>query len=629
MSVQKITSFSEMAISQSVLKAIASVGYELPTPIQAASIPLLLEGKDLIGMAQTGTGKTAAFAMPLLSKIDLANKAPQILVLTPTRELAIQVAEAFQRYAAHMNGFHVLPVYGGQEYGTQLRQLKRGPHVIVGTPGRIMDHLRRKSLKLDGLKSLVLDEADEMLRMGFLEDVEWILEHTPKQRQTALFSATMPKEIRKVAKNYLNEPTEVRIASKTSTGENIDQYYWMVAGTNKLDALTRILEIEVIDAMLVFVRTKTATVELAEKLEARGYPASALNGDMNQQLRERTIERLKNKKLDILVATDVAARGIDVTRISHVLNYDIPHDSEAYVHRIGRTGRAGRSGKAILFVAPREQRLLRAIEKATKQPVSRMELPTSESITAKRIDQFNQTLKEVLAHEDLSFFNEMLADFSHENDVSPEDIASALAHLCQKKRPLKVKFSSPKAGKDRGRDSKDGKDRGRETKDGGDRGRSKGRKQDSGMKMNRYRIEVGRDHEIGPGDIVGAIANKAGLESRNIGQIKLFNNFSTIDLPDGMPKEVFKSLRTLFVRGQKLNISLDGDGVIKERRTGTKTNKSDKKTAAKKSKERTSRKNKKTEKRKPKNKDKSKTSDKNETGNKTKGKRKKKENLSL
>ena len=629
MSAQKITSFSEMAISQSVLKAIASVGYELPTPIQAASIPLLLEGKDLIGMAQTGTGKTAAFAMPLLSKIDLANKAPQVLVLTPTRELAIQVAEAFQRYAAHMNGFHVLPVYGGQEYGTQLRQLKRGPHVIVGTPGRIMDHLRRKSLKLDGLKSLVLDEADEMLRMGFLEDVEWILEHTPKQRQTALFSATMPKEIRKVAKNYLNEPTEVRIASKTSTGENIDQYYWMVAGTNKLDALTRILEIEVIDAMLVFVRTKTATVELAEKLEARGYPASALNGDMNQQLRERTIERLKNKKLDILVATDVAARGIDVTRISHVLNYDIPHDSEAYVHRIGRTGRAGRSGKAILFVAPREQRLLRAIEKATKQPVSRMELPTSESITAKRIDQFNQTLKEVLAHEDLTFFNEMLADFSHENDVSPEDIASALAHLCQKKRPLKVKFSKTKAGKDRGRESKDGRDRGRETKDGGDRGRSKGRKQDSDMKMNRYRIEVGRDHEIGPGDIVGAIANEAGLESRNIGQIKLFNNFSTIDLPDGMPKEVFKSLRTLFVRGQKLNISLDGDGVIKESRTGTKTNKSDKKNSAKKSKERTSRKNKTTEKRKPKNKDKSKTSDKNETGNKTKGKRKKKESLSL
>ncbi|MFT5350404.1 MAG: ATP-dependent RNA helicase DeaD [Planctomycetota bacterium] len=565
MSVPNITSFAEMAIAKPVLKAIQDIGYEQPTPIQAASIPHLLDGGDLIGMAQTGTGKTAAFAMPLLTRIDLQKNVPQVLVLTPTRELAIQVAEAFQVYATNLKGFHVLPIYGGQEYGIQLRQLKRGPHVIVGTPGRVMDHLRRSSLKLDNLISLVLDEADEMLRMGFLEDVEWILEHTPKERQTALFSATMPKEIKNVAKNYLNKPKEVRIESKTSTGDNIEQYYWMVSGTNKLDALTRILEVEAIDAMLIFVRTKTATVELAEKLEARGYPASALNGDMNQQLRERTIERLKNKKLDILVATDVAARGIDVTRISHVLNYDIPYDSEAYVHRIGRTGRAGRSGKAILFVAPREQRLLRTIEKATRQPISRMELPSGETITAQRIDQFKQTLKDVLSHEDLSFFNEMLAEFSHDNDVSPEDIASALAHLCQKSRPLKVKFANLQTPKEHGRDhNKDG-ERGqrREHNKGGERGRTGKervqRDKHGDEKMVRYRIEVGREHEAGAGDIVGAIANEAGLDGKDIGQIKLFDGFSTVELPDGMPKEVFESLRGIFVRGQKLNISLDND----------------------------------------------------------------------
>lgn len=585
MSAPEIISFTEMAIAEAVLKVIEDVGYEQPTPIQAASIPHMLNGGDLIGMAQTGTGKTAAFALPLLSRINLANKAPQVLVLTPTRELAIQVAEAFQRYAANLNGFHVLPIYGGQEYGTQLRQLKRGPHVIVGTPGRVMDHLRRNSLKLDGIKSLVLDEADEMLRMGFLEDVEWILEHTPKERQTALFSATMPKEIRKVAKNYLNDPKEVRIESKTSTGDNIAQSYWMVSGTNKLDALTRILEVEAFDAMLIFVRTKTATVELAEKLEARGYPASALNGDMSQQLRERTIERLKNGKLDILVATDVAARGIDVTRISHVLNYDIPHDSEAYIHRIGRTGRAGRSGKAILFVAPREQRLLSAIEKATRQPISRMELPTGETITAQRVDQFKQTLKETLAQQDLSFFNEMLAEFSHDNDVSPEEIASALAHQCQKNRPLKVKFANVKVAKEhnrelskeggRGRPGKEGersrfgkdREKSRSSKDG-ERSRSGKERvhhdKRSDLNMIRYRIEVGRKHEAGPGDIVGAIANEAGLDSKNIGQIKLYDDYSTIDLPEGMPKEVFKELRGIFVRGQKINISVDNDGAHSE-----------------------------------------------------------------
>ena len=549
MSSPEITSFSDLAIAEPVLKAIQEVGYEQPSPIQAASIPHLLDGHDLLGVAQTGTGKTAAFALPMLSNVNLKLKAPQILVLAPTRELAIQVAEAFQRYATNLKGFHVLPIYGGQEYGTQLRQLKRGPQVVVGTPGRIMDHLRRGSLNLDNLTGLVLDEADEMLRMGFIDDVEWILEHTPEERQTALFSATMPKEIRKVANNYLNNPKEVKITAESTTGSNIEQSYWMVSGTNKLDALTRILEVEPIDAMIIFVRTKTATVELAEKLEARGYSAAALNGDMNQALRERTIDRLKNNKLDIVIATDVAARGIDVQRVSHVLNYDIPYDSEAYVHRIGRTGRAGRSGKAILFVAPREKRLLYTIEKATRQPLTRMELPTGETITAQRIDQFKQTLKDTLAQQNLDFFHEMLGEFSHDNDISPEDIASALAYLCQKDRPLKVQLAEVKPHRERERNRD--KDRDRPKRERGKRANL------DNVDMTRYRIEVGRKHHARPGDIVGAIANEAEIDSQYIGQIKLFEDFATIDLPAGMPPETFQKLRGVFVRGRKLNIAED------------------------------------------------------------------------
>jgi ATP-dependent RNA helicase DeaD len=553
--------FTDLALAEPVLKAIQKVGYEQPTPVQAACIPHLLNGDDLLGTAQTGTGKTAAFALPLLSRIDVALKHPQVLVLAPTRELAIQVAEAFQQYASNLKGFHVLPIYGGQDYTTQLRQLKRGPQVIVGTPGRVMDHLRRRSLNLDGLSTMVLDEADEMLRMGFIDDVEWILEHTPKERQTALFSATMPKEIRKVANKYLNDPKEVRIASQTATGENIEQCYWMVRGTNKLDALTRILEVEPFEAMLIFVRTKTATVELAEKLEARGYSAAAMNGDMNQQLRERTINRLKQNKLDILIATDVAARGIDVERISHVVNYDIPYDNEAYVHRIGRTGRAGRSGKAILFVDPREKRLLYSIERATRQPLAQMELPTGETITAQRVDQFNQTLKDTLANQDLSFFDEMLASFSHDNDVAPEDIAAALAYLCQKTRPLKVTLTTVKSQKepsrDRNRDSH--KDRDRERSERPRKPRSD-RGAQAEANMVRYRLEVGRNNEVGPGDIVGAIANEAGIDSKNIGHIKLHDAYSTVDLPEGMPKEIYEQLRGVFVRGKKLNISVDSGG---------------------------------------------------------------------
>ncbi|ACE85649.1 ATP-dependent RNA helicase DeaD [Cellvibrio japonicus Ueda107] len=549
--------FADLALSAPVLKAIQAVGYEVPSPIQAAAIPILLDGGDILGMAQTGTGKTAAFALPLLSKLDLSQNEPQILVLAPTRELAIQVAEAFQKYAADMPGFHVLPIYGGQDMTSQLRQLKRGVHVVVGTPGRVMDHLRRGSLNLNNLKSLVLDEADEMLRMGFIDDVEWILEHTPETRQTALFSATMPREIRKVADNYLRDAKEIKIASTQQTGDNIEQVYWMVSGTNKLDALTRILEVEPFDGMIIFVRTKTATVELAEKLEARGYSAAPLNGDMNQQLRERTIERLKTSKLDIVIATDVAARGIDVERVSHVVNYDIPYDSEAYVHRIGRTGRAGRSGKAILFVAPREKRLLYTIEKATRKPITLMELPSGATVTKHRIDQFTQQITDVLTEQsDLSFFNDLLAEYGRTNDVSPEQIASALAYLVQKERPLQVKFTDVKPERN---DRSERRERGERDERRGSR-EDRPRRDRSDENMERYRIEVGRNHDARPGDIVGAIANEAGIESRFIGHIKLFDEFSTVDLPAGMPKEVLQHLKKVRVRNRPLEISLDQGG---------------------------------------------------------------------
>jgi ATP-dependent RNA helicase DeaD len=559
--------FTDLALSAPVLKAIQAVGYEAPSPIQAAAIPVLLAGGDIVGTAQTGTGKTAAFALPLLSKLDVSFSTPQILVLTPTRELAIQVAEAFQKYASHIPGFHVLPIYGGQDMSSQLRQLKRGVHVVVGTPGRVMDHLRRGSLDLSHLKSLVLDEADEMLRMGFIDDVEWILEHTPKTRQTALFSATMPKEIRKVADNYLSNAEEIKIASNQSTGDNIEQVYWMVSGTNKLDALTRILEIEPFDGIIIFVRTKTATVELAEKLEARGYSASPINGDMNQQLRERAIDRLRTGKLDILIATDVAARGIDVERVSHVINYDIPYDSEAYVHRIGRTGRAGRSGKAILFVAPREKHLLYTIEKATRKPITLMELPSGATVTQHRIEQFTQqitdTLKEI---SDLSFFNDLLAKYSNTQDVSPEEIASALAYLLQKERPLQVKFADIKperSSRDDNRSERgsrgDRPTRERSSRDGGSR-EDRPRRERSGHmdeNMERYRIEVGRNHEARPGDIVGAIANEAGIESKYIGHIKLHDEYSTVDLPRGLSKDILQQLKKVRVRNRPINIALD------------------------------------------------------------------------
>ncbi|VAW97304.1 DEAD-box ATP-dependent RNA helicase DeaD (= CshA), partial [hydrothermal vent metagenome] len=431
MTTDTVTAFDQLALSKPILKALDEVGYESPSPIQAETIPLLLEGRDVLGQAQTGTGKTAAFALPLLSNLDLKQKNPQVLVLAPTRELAIQVAEAFQKYAKHLKGFHVLPVYGGQDYRGQIRALQRGVHVVVGTPGRVMDHMRRGTLKLDQLTAMVLDEADEMLRMGFVDDVEWILEQTPDERQIALFSATMPTQIRRIATRHLSNPAQITIKAKAATVDTIRQRFWPVSGMHKLDALTRICEAEPFEAMIVFVRTKTATVELAEKLSARGYAAAAINGDIQQNLRERSINNLKKGKLDILVATDVAARGLDVERISHVVNYDIPYDTEAYVHRIGRTGRAGRKGDAILFVAPREKRLLYSIEQATRKKIERMELPSTEIINDKRIDKFKQRITDTLATEEMGIFYQLIEQYQQEHNVPALEIAAALAHLLQ------------------------------------------------------------------------------------------------------------------------------------------------------------------------------------------------------
>ncbi len=542
-------SFSELALSAPILQALRDVGYEAPSPIQAASIPPLLEGRDILGQAQTGTGKTGAFALPILSRVDVKQKHPQVLVLAPTRELAIQVCEAFQAYARHIKGFHILPVYGGQSMSTQLRQLARGVHIVVGTPGRVMDHIRRGTLDLSKLQALVLDEADEMLKMGFVDDVEWIMEQSPDERQVALFSATMPREVRKIAQRHLKDPVEIKIQSKTSTVSTITQKYWQVTGTHKLDALTRILEVEDFDAMIIFVRTKTATVELAEKLEARGYASAALNGDMNQSSREQTVTRLKNGKLDIVIATDVAARGLDVPRVTHVFNYDIPYDAEAYVHRIGRTGRAGRTGTAILFVAPREKRMLRTIERATKQNITPIKLPTREDVADRRVAQFKQQITDTIESQELDFFTEVIAQYQQEHNISADEIAAALAYIVQKDRPLAPKAHEMPAPTEtrRDRDRKEKKPR-RDARDSGSQ-----RAPEAGMM--RYRIAVGRDHGAQPKNIVGAIANEAGLDSKHIGHIKLHASYSTVDLPEGMPSDVLQHLKNVRVCNQKLNIT--------------------------------------------------------------------------
>ncbi len=573
MTTDTVTAFDQLALSKPILKALDEVGYESPSPIQAETIPLLLKGRDVLGQAQTGTGKTAAFALPMLSNLDLKQKNPQVLVLAPTRELAIQVAEAFQKYAKHLKGFHVLPVYGGQDYRGQIRALQRGVHVVVGTPGRVMDHMRRGTLKLDQLSAMVLDEADEMLRMGFVDDVEWILEQTPDERQIALFSATMPAQIRRIATRHLNDPAQITIKTKATTVDTIRQRFWPVSGMHKLDALTRICEAEPFDAMIVFVRTKTATVELAEKLSARGYAAAAINGDIQQNLRERTINNLKKNKLDILVATDVAARGLDVERISHVVNYDIPYDTEAYVHRIGRTGRAGRQGDAILFVAPREKRLLYSIEQATRKKIERMELPSTEIINDKRIDKFKQRITDTLATEEMGIFYQLIEQYQQEHNVPALEIAAALAHLLQGDTPLLLQNKPQRQSRDnwdkddRPAFNKRGDKRGnkRDNNKSGGEARVRPRKERAPKKemppaegLERFRIEVGHNHDVQPGNIVGAIANEAGLDGKHIGHINIHDDFSYVDLPEGMPKEVFQDLIKTRVAGQALKISRVG-----------------------------------------------------------------------
>ena len=555
-----LTKFSKFELKPTLLKALYEVGYETPTPIQDQTIPLLLEKKDVLGQAQTGTGKTAAFALPLLSNLNLRQKEPQILVLAPTRELAIQVAEAFKKYASQIKSFHVLPIYGGQEYRRQIRGLQRGVHVVVGTPGRVMDHMRRGTLKLEKLNTLVLDEADEMLRMGFIDDVEWILEKTPPKRQIALFSATMPQQIRSIAKRYLKDPEQIIIKVKTTTADTIRQRFWPVSGMHKLEALTRILEVESFEAMLIFVRTKTATVELSAKLEARGYASNALNGDIKQNQRERTIDYLKSGKLDILVATDVAARGLDVDRISHVVNYDIPHDTEGYVHRIGRTGRAGRKGDAILFVAPREIRMLHSIEKATNQKIEIMELPSTELINDQRIAKFKQSITDTLATEELGIFYQMIEQYQKEHNVLAIEVAAALALLLQGDAPFMLQTKSNLSKKDENfvkNDAKTFKKLGREQRRGRGKGRARATRKELPVEkgMECFRLEVGHNHSVKIKNIVGAIANESGLDSQYIGRVNIYDDYSEIDLPEGMPKDVFKDLKKVWVSGQQLKIS--------------------------------------------------------------------------
>ncbi len=545
-------SFADLGLSGPLLQAVIDAGYEVPTPIQQEMIPHMLAGKDVVGQAQTGTGKTAAFALPLLARL-LTDKtrSPQILVLAPTRELAIQVAEAFEVYGKHLKDLRVLPIFGGQDYTIQLKQLHRGVQVVVGTPGRVMDHVRRGTLKLETIHSLVLDEADEMLKMGFLDDVTWIIEQLPGRQQTALFSATMPRTIRDIAKKYLKEPVEITIKTKTVTAQTVNQRGLVTNGlAGKMNALARILEAETFDGVLIFVRTKLQTVELAEQLATLGYAVAPLNGDIQQSQRLRTVEQLKSKKIDILVATDVAARGLDVERISHVINYDIPFDAEAYIHRIGRTGRAGRSGEAILFVNGRERTMLRSIEQATRQKIQMMDLPAVSTINRKRIEAFKAKITAALAG-DTSLYQTLVGEYLEENPVAPEQLAAALAHLAQGNRPLLLEEQKQTVETAVPGPRHRAADRPGTRKVGG---RSTFLQLPPEEGMERYRIELGSDHGIKPANIVGAIANEADINSRHIGRISIYDSHSTVDLPSGMPDDTLRILHRCRVGNKTLKL---------------------------------------------------------------------------
>ncbi len=544
-------SFSDFDLPASILQAVNEAGYETPTPIQKEMIPHVLAGKDVVGQAQTGTGKTAAFALPLLSRLQpTKDKSPQILVLAPTRELAIQVAEAFGEYGKHLKNFNVLAIFGGQDYNIQLKQLQKGVQVVVGTPGRVMDHLRRGTLKPATIHSLVLDEADEMLRMGFLDDVEWILDQLPGRKQTALFSATMPANIRKIAQKYLIDPVEITIKNKAVTAQTINQRCLITSGgiMSKVEALSRILEVENVDGILIFVRTKLQTAEIAEQLTTLGYLAAPLNGDIQQSQRLRTVEQFKSKKIDILVATDVAARGLDVERISHVINFDIPFDTESYIHRIGRTGRAGRSGEAILFVNPREQSMLRSIERATRQKIQTMTLPSIADINKKRVEKFKEKMTAALQG-DISFYEDLIENYLQENQVDLRRLTAALAMLTQGNTPLlkpeqKFRPSTPAPENRRGKVAEK---------------RPKTRRNiavqlppEDGME--RFRIELGNEHGVKPGNIVGAIANEADINSKYIGRISIYDNYSTVDLPFGMPDDILRVLQRARIGSRQLKL---------------------------------------------------------------------------
>jgi ATP-dependent RNA helicase DeaD len=579
---QAMLSFSDLGLEGPILKAVMDAGYKFPTPIQQEMIPLLLDGRDVIGQAQTGTGKTAAFALPILMDIKSnRDRKPQVLVLAPTRELAIQVADSFQAYAACLDDFTALPVFGGQDYTVQLKQLRRGVQVIVGTPGRVMDHIRRGSLDPAHIRTLVLDEADEMLRMGFLDDVEWILDKLPGRRQTALFSATMPENIRKIAHRYLDDPVHVAIDSRVVTAQTVNQRCLITSGgfMNKVETLSRILEAETYDGVLVFVRTKAQTLELAEQLTGLGYPVAPLNGDIQQSQRLRTIDLLKTKKIDILVATDVAARGLDVERISHVINFDIPFDTEAYIHRIGRTGRAGRSGEAILFVKPNEKAMLKSIERATRQKISLASLPGVDDINRKRIQLFKDRISSTL-QSDTSFYQKLLQEYLDEQPVDLGQLAAALAKIAQGPRPLLMK--EPDTSRKSGR-------RGKPDKTTAEERVRTNRKLEVQLPpeegMERFRIELGGSDGIKPGNIVGAIANEADIHSRFIGRISIFDSYSTVDLPYGIPADVLRLLRKVRIGGKAMRMQrltaaepvVPDDRKPKLRRSGQKNRRMNKK----------------------------------------------------
>ncbi|MFM7397152.1 MAG: DEAD/DEAH box helicase [Gammaproteobacteria bacterium] len=542
--------FADLGLPESLVTALAAVGYESPSPIQRQTIPVLLEGHDLIGQAQTGTGKTAAFALPMLAKIDVALRQPQALVLVPTRELAIQVAEACQKYASHLIGLHVLPIYGGQSYKPQLDALRRGVHVVVATPGRVIDHLDRGTLSLKTIRTVVLDEADEMLQMGFVDAIDHILGLVPPERQVALFSATLPTPIKRIAQKHLKSPREITVRSKTATAANIRQRYWLVSGIHKLDALTRLLEVEPFDAMLVFARTKQSTAELVEKLEARGFSAAALNGDILQAQRERTIAALKSGKIDIVVATDVAARGIDVDRITHVVNFDVPYDSESYVHRIGRTGRAGRSGEAILFISSRERNMLRIIERATRQPIEPMNLPSIQDVNAKRAEKFKKELSEVISAQELGPYRGVIEEFVRESGADVFDVAAALASLAKSGRSLFITKRSAESSEEGARAPEHARDD-RETIE---RKTARPRRPEGPQAI--FRLEVGRRHGVQPGNIVGALAHEGDLHGSEINGIDIRDDHSFVRLPAEIPEHVLKHLATVVVRGRPLDIRL-------------------------------------------------------------------------